>query len=258
MYNESEIERISDLLQEYAIALMGVGTHTSRVVHNVTRIALTFGYNADMTIFQKSIMMTISLANNPLIKHTSVKHIKPLALNFRTISDLSALSWNVYDNNLTTDEFKSRFDQIMSTPQMSRWAVLFLVGCANASFCRLFGGDIQAMTIVFIATIIGFFTRQELTRKHFNHLFIFVICAFVASMIGATAVKFGLGATPQIALGSSVLFLIPGVPLINSVIDIIEGHVLAGSSRLINASILIICIALGLLATLLILGIDKL
>ena len=40
-------------------------------------------------------------------------------------------------------------------------------------------------------------------------------------------------------------------PLINGVIDIMEGHILIGCSRLINALLLIVCIAVGLSATLL-------
>ena len=55
----------------------------------------------------------------------------------------------------------------------------------------------------------------------------------------------------ETALATSVLFLVPGVPLINGVIDIVEGHILIGCSRLINALLLIICIAIGLSATLL-------
>ena len=48
-----------------------------------------------------------------------------------------------------------------------------------------------------------------------------------------------------------MLFLIPGVPLINGVIDIVEGHILLGLSRIINALLLVICIAIGLSVTLL-------
>jgi uncharacterized membrane protein YjjP (DUF1212 family) len=47
-----------------------------------------------------------------------------------------------------------------------------------------------------------------------------------------------------------VLYLIPGVPLINGVIDIVEGHVLTGFARLVEATLLIICIAVGLSITL--------
>ncbi|MGL5561832.1 MAG: threonine/serine exporter family protein, partial [Tannerellaceae bacterium] len=57
---------------------------------------------------------------------------------------------------------------------------------------------------------------------------------------------------------TSVLFLVPGVPLINSIMDILEGHVLAGISRMVNATILIICLSIGFLITLLMLGIEKL
>jgi uncharacterized membrane protein YjjP (DUF1212 family) len=52
--------------------------------------------------------------------------------------------------------------------------------------------------------------------------------------------------TAEIAIATSVLFLIPGVPLINGVIDIVEGYTLTGGSRLIQAFLLIICIAVGL------------
>ena len=58
-------------------------------------------------------------------------------------------------------------------------------------------------------------------------------------------------ADADIAIATSVLFLIPGVPLINGVIDIVEGHILLGLSRIINALLLVICIAIGLSVTLL-------
>ena len=57
--------------------------------------------------------------------------------------------------------------------------------------------------------------------------------------------------TAETALATSVLYLVPGVPLINGVIDIVEGHVLIGCSRLIGALLLILCIAVGLSVTLL-------
>ena len=114
------------------------------------------------------------------------------------------------------------------------------------------------MVIVFIATLVGFFVRQKMMEKHINHLFVFVVSAFVASMIGCSAILYNIGTTPQIALGTSVLYLIPGVPLINGIIDIIEGHVLAGVSRLINAALLIISLSIGLSLTLLLLGVETL
>lgn len=258
MQHETDILEVSDLLLNLAITLMAVGAHTSRVVRNVERTAESFGYGTDITIFQKSVLMTITRLNDSSVKHTSIRKIKLMALNFRTISNLSALSWNAYDNKLPLQELRDEYNDIMNTPRLSRWLVLFLVACANASFCRLFMGDCYAMLFVFLGTLVAFFLRQEMMERHINHFVIFITCAFVSSMIAGVSVYYAIGTTPHVALATSVLFLIPGVPMINSIIDILEGHVLAGVSRLINAMNLIICIALGLFITLQLLGVDKL
>jgi uncharacterized membrane protein YjjP (DUF1212 family) len=127
---------------------------------------------------------------------------------------------------------------------------LLLVGLANASFCRLFGGDWAAVGVVLAATLAGFFVRQQLQRHGVNHFFVFIASAFVASACAGTALL--CSATAEVAMATSVLYLIPGVPLINGVIDIIEGHTLTGASRIIQAFLLIICIAVGLSVSLLI------
>lgn len=251
---DTDIQELSNFLLDFATTLMGVGSHTSRVVRNVNRIAESFGYGVDMTIFQRNITMTVKHADDYSIRRTYVRRIPALALNFRTISDLSSLSWEAYDHDLPLDELKKRYAVITTQPRMSRWVVLILVAFANAAFCCLFGGDWIAMGLVWMATLTGFFVRQELTVRKVNHMLIFIVCSFVASLVAALGVYSDWGTTQDVALGTSVLFLIPGVPLINSILDILEGHVLIGFSRAINAAILIICIALGLSMTLLILG----
>ena len=134
-------------------------------------------------------------------------------------------------------------------PRIDPIFVLLTVGLANASFCRLFGGDWIAMGIVFTSTLVGFAAKQRMQAHGVNHFLIFIISAFMASLCASAALRFDCSA--ETALATSVLFLVPGVPLINGVIDIVEGHILIGCSRLINALLLIICIAIGLSATLL-------
>ena len=106
------------------------------------------------------------------------------------------------------------------------------------------------MSIVFTATLLGFFLRQRMQARGFNHYVIFIASSFAASMYASVALMFDT--TSEVALATSVLFLIPGVPLINGVIDIVEGHVLNGIARLASALMLIICIAIGLSCTLMI------
>lgn len=252
-----ELKELSKFLSDYSTSLMAVGVQTSRIVRNTSRIAESYGFYLDMTIFQKTIIMTLRDSDNSH-SYSTVNKIKPQGLNFAINSKLSTLSWEAYDEHIPLEELKARYNEIVNKPRESKWLVLFLVACANAAFCRLFQGDLTSMGIVFVATLGGFFVRQFLMERHWNHLAIFIISSFVASFIGSTGYLFHWGNTPDMALGTSVLYLIPGVPLINSIMDIIDGHVLAGTSRLINACLLIICIAMGLSITLLITGISTL
>ena len=112
------------------------------------------------------------------------------------------------------------------------------------------------MAIVWIATFVGFYIRQQLTKRKWNVLAIFTICSFISTLIGATDILFIHGGTEDISIGTSMLYLVPGVPLINGVMDIIDHNALNGIARITNALLLIICIALGLSITVMVLGID--
>src|SRR5665647_1209421 len=94
------IEQISDLLTDIASVLMTSGAHTMRIIQNVSRMAKTFGYDIDLSVFQLSIMMTITDKEDPSNRITIIKKTKPLLLNFTFVSDISALSWDTYDKNL--------------------------------------------------------------------------------------------------------------------------------------------------------------
>jgi len=255
---EPSIEQTAVLLSDIASALMSSGAHTMRIIQNVSRMAETFGYDLDLSVFQLSIMMTIARKDDPGKLLTQIKKIKPLHLNFTIVSELSALSWDTYDKHLPFEEVKSNFQTIISQKRMPAWLTLLLVAFANAAFCGLFKGDFTAIGFVFFATLAGFFVRQEMMKKHINHLVVFTTSAFLASLLAGLGYVIHVGHTPEIALASSVLFLIPGVPLINSILDILQGHILTGIARLVNATSLIVCIAIGLFTSMLILGLEKL
>ena len=240
---ETDINDFTRFIAEYATCLLGSGVHTSRVIRNSNRIASSMGLNIRMTTFQKSIILTVSdEAETQLV--TKVMEIPGIPISFEFNSALSSLSWEAFDKHLSLEELWQRFETIKAMPRMKSWLVVLLVGLANASFCRLFGGDLGAVLIVLVSTMIGFFIRLQLQHRGINHFIVFTTSAFVASCCASFALFFD--ATAETAIATSVLYLIPGVPLINGVIDILEGHTLTGGSRLIQAFLLITCIAIGL------------
>lgn len=222
--------------------------HTSRVVRNSKRIGEALGTEVRIHTSQKTATLTVCEKNGTLM-NTRVVDIPGYPISFEWNADLSALSWAAYDNDMSLDAIRHKFEEIVSKPRINPYFVLFMVGLANASFCRLFGGGVWAMLIVFTSTLIGFYVRQHLTRRKVNHYIVFIVSAFVASLCASSALSLGIDSA-EIALATSVLYLVPGVPLINGVIDITDGHIQIGISRLVNALMLIVCIAIGMSGTL--------
>lgn len=248
MTKHEQLPQQLHFVAEYAARLMGCGIHTSRVIRNTKRIGEALRMNITISVFsQRSLIITVKHPETEQV-FSEVVEIQPLAISFKFNSELSALSWEAYDEELSFEQISVKYQRIISEPRMHTGLLLALVGLANASFCWLFKGDWISMLIVCIATIIGFWVRLLLQKRHVNHYIVFIISAFVASMLCATSLWFKT--TSDIAMATSVLYLIPGVPLINGVIDLIEGHTLTGVSRLLNAFLLIVCIAIGLSMTL--------
>ena len=249
MKTRQELTEILDFIADYATYLLASGVHTSRVIRNSQRIGQSQGVDIQLSSFQKSTILTVrDDATGEAI--TRVVKIPALPISFERNSDLSALSWDACDLSLPLAEIRRRYDEIVARPRLDPIFTLILVGLANASFCRLFGGEWCAVGIVFTATLLGFYLKQRMQAKGFNHYVIFIASAFAASMYASVAMIFDT--TSEVAIATSVLYLIPGVPLINGVIDIVEGHVLNGIARLTSALMLIVCIAVGLSCTLMI------
>ena len=73
------------------------------------------------------------------------------------------------------------------------------------------------------------------------------ICAsFVSSVIASAGYVFNIGTTPEIALGTSVLYLVPGVPYLNSMSDLLDGHYISFLNRFLDAMVLTACLSAGL------------
>lgn len=245
-----DIEDLVKFLAKYASALMANGAYTSRVVKCTQRIGASYGYDVSMVVWIKSITLTICERDNYENRRTQVFQNPPLGANFRLISDLSALSWQIHDHDISLKEAEVRYTHIMQGKNFGFLSSLIFASIANATFCKLFSGDVGAQICVFMGTFAGFIVRYLLTKWNADIRAMYVIVSFVCSFVAYIGVHFGLTKTPEIAVGFSILYLIPGVQIINSLADVLHEYTLMAISRGVNMGIFLICIAVGAYLTL--------
>lgn len=238
-----DIRAVSSFLSNYAVLLFGSGATCIRLEKNMTRMAKAFGMEVEFSVLPRHLHITVSDGKESL---TSVVAIKEYPISFAKIASLSKLSWQISDRRVSFDCAVEALRVITHERTINRWELLILVSLANASFCRLFNGDLMAMAVVFIATLVGFRIKQTLASRHFDFRITVFVCALVSSVIAAAGGMLSLGATPQIAVATSVLYLVPGIPFINSVCDLIGRHYLCATGRMMNTVIILFCMSAGL------------
>lgn len=83
----------------------------------------------------------------------------------------------------------------------------------------------------------------------------FCITAFVATTISGLMLTLpAFSQTPTIAMAASVLLLVPGFPLINSVADMFKGHINTGLARWAIASLLTLATCVGVVMSMTVWG----
>ncbi|MDE6486189.1 MAG: threonine/serine exporter family protein [Muribaculaceae bacterium] len=256
MQNSSTISEKCAFLADYASWLWGCGATCARITKNTARIARALGIDCELTVMPSHVELSLAGADGADAA-VYTRRTGHSGISFDINARLSRLSWEIADGLVDFPEAVRRFDEIKRTRPTGQWEVLLLVGPANAAFCRLFGGDWAAMLTVLVATLAGYPLKQTMIADGRDLRLTFLCAAFFSAAISAGAWIFGWGDTPDIALATSVLYLIPGVPYINAVSDLMAKHYLCAFSRFMDACVLTACLSAGLCAGMFILGLEK-
>lgn len=244
--NTEEVKDLGKVLLEIGTLLMSNGASTARIRMTVDRVAQSFGYNADMLITHRA--LTLALRDNDDNQvYNNLKRTSPHGVNFKLVSGISRMSWRIVQQKWTIAQINEDLKRLQALPHYPRIIVLSFVSLAGASFCRLAGGEWIEMLIAFVATFAGLFARQEALKKKFNPYLCILLGSTVSTIIAGSFSLIGPDFPYEHGFATSVLYLIPGIPLIHSFTDLLEGNTLNGLLRGAHGMIIACMIAIGLL-----------
>ncbi len=240
-----------DLLLRTGQLLIQSLADSNRIDRNLRRVAIFMGIPMDkfhMHISYTTLMININEGSRSI---TKFQKCTTHGVNMSALSEISTLSWNALEKNYTLEQYEEELEAIASRKRnYPRWLVVLGIGLACAGFCKLFGCDWPAFLITTIASSAAIYARQEMHHRNFNLYVTIALSAFVAVSIACIGSMLDISSTPLHPLFASVLFLIPGVPLINSVDDMIDGFTILGFTRALIAFFTIGAISFGMIFTL--------
>lgn len=254
-----KIERASKLFTEISELLISSGANTRRVSRNVERIAGALNYHCEIFYSHSAVIMTVyDKTTNE--KETIVRSITHHGVNFNAISDISVLSWQVVEEKLSVEEIEKEVALIRDKPHYNMYLMWLFVAIAGGSLAFVFGGkngSYAEFGMSFAATFIGLAGRRLLLLRKFNPYICWAWAAFVSVSVVNIFRLFGVEQYGN-ALAACVLWLIPGVPLINGFIDLLTGSVVSGGAKISHSAVLVFMIALGFCISLFLFGYELL
>jgi len=217
--------------------MLSAGDTAFRARRSMAAIARAMGFET----------FSVQLASRSLIASdqqnretaTMVRDVGVASINTERICALEALAQGI-PPGITSREFASKLTAIESKP--ARYSIVQTagaVGIACGAFAFLNGSTWAEVAACMIGAGVGQGLRSFLQRRRFNQYAITALSALIASgmyCLASAAIHGGSGAVRNsVGLISSVLFLVPGFPLVTALLDQLQDETAAAGLSVVIA-----------------------
>lgn len=255
MTNNTELTREQlirhklDLLLRTGQLLVESAADTNRIMRNMKRTAAFLGLPEEhLHIYVQFNMLMVNLSDNEH-SFTKFQRCDKHGINMTTISLISKLSWKAIREDYSIERYAEELEAIASRPRnYTPVQVAIGTGFACGGFCIQFGCDWTAFFYASFAAAIGMYLRGLMLRKGLNNYMGIAIAAFISTVIAwaTTYLPSTWTDTPLHPLLACALFIVPGVPLINFVDDMLDNYIQVGLTRAINTFLMIVAMSFGI------------
>lgn len=246
---EQLIRHKLDLLLRTGQLLVESAADTNRIVRNMNRVAAFLGLPEEhLHIYVQFNMLMVNLSDDEH-SFTKFQRCNKHGINMTTISLISKLSWKAIRQDYSIEQYAQELEEIANRPRnYTPVQVAIGTGFACGGFCIQFGCDWTAFFYASFAAAIGMYLRGLMLRKGLNNYMGIAIAAFISTVIAwaTTYLPSSWTNTPLHPLLACALFIVPGVPLINFVDDMLDNYIQVGLTRAINTFLMIVAMSFGI------------
>jgi uncharacterized membrane protein YjjP (DUF1212 family) len=246
----SSVREALDVLLRFGRLMMQAGDTAFRVRESMGALSDRLGIEALAVQIALNGLTASARQGGDLVTITC--EVGPPGINAWRIAALERLA-HEGGGDLTPDALARELDAIEAVPALRSIAtVAIAIGLASGAFSYLNGGDSLGTAMAVVAGGFGQSLRALLLRHRGNQYAVTALTTVATASLYCIGIA-TLGATgfgPGHAAGFifSVLFLVPGFPLVASLLDAVQHQPVASLSRLFYSTMILLAAAIGLSA----------
>ena len=245
--------RLAKALTHIGTILTKSGADVHRVEDTMQRVCRAYGASViDAYVTPSLLIISFSFDDQKELFH-NIKRIYGSAYDLSKIDKINSLSREICTSPLDIDELGARLESIDKESGYPSYILIAAAALASFSFTIIFGGDIyDALCALFVGAIVMVF--DKLLAK-------IELASFIKNIIlGAILTFFSLLATSiftidgDIVTMATIMLLVPGLIITNAVRDSVNGDLISGITRAIEAIFIALAVSLGSASVLIIFG----
>ncbi|WP_292959533.1 threonine/serine ThrE exporter family protein [Novosphingobium sp. UBA1939] len=233
--------------------LLEAGADSEHVRRRVEALAERQDFAAELFLGSERLLLMLG---NDQVYRTRIGHaLGVMGIDAGRLVALEEVATAIEAGTLELEAADARLSVIAKArPAYPGWLTILAVAGTAAALARLFSATLPVVGAAFLAGAVSTVLRRVLPRLRVGPAAAAGITATISGMTAVLASR-PSGADPTLALVAAGMILVPGVPLINGVRDLMQGHAAIGLARIANGAITVIAIATGLAATSLAVGV---
>lgn len=239
--------------------MMRSGSATFRAEQVMRRVSAALGADRlEAFVTTTGIVATVRSSED---HRTEIIRISTLGVDMNRVIELEQFTRNL-PSDPTPSYIREKIAEIEAMgPQYSPSMRAFAVAVGCGALAVILGGGLPEMIGATLGAGAAQIVRMRMARAHFSPIPITVVCAAVATsysyLVAWLSIQFapliaelGIRSVPRFGVIASVLLLVPGVPLVTSILDLTRLDLVSGTARAAYGLLLVVCIAVGLLLVL--------
>ncbi|SKC46239.1 threonine/serine exporter family protein [Maledivibacter halophilus] len=174
-----------------------------------------------------------------------IKRIKDRTIDLSKISEVNNFARKFVAEDMDEEEAIKELRRIDVEKKYNKYARTIFTGLASAFFSLLFGGGIADFIFAFFISMIAIIVNWKIEALSKTSFLANATSGALISFLALVSKNIGLGSSMDMIIVGSIMPLVPGVALTNGLRDFIAGDLIAGTSRVAEAILIAISIAVG-------------
>ena len=220
------------------------GAEVGRVEDSMRLICKAYGCKrVDAFTITSSIVVSLITADDKHI--TQTRRISGGQTDLTKVHRLNALSRQICQEKPDYAYVEERICAICSAKSYPLWIEALASAMIAGAFTMFFGGSYFDGLAACILGLTCRYLTYFMERAGMNQVFVNVVATFLLCLISSGLTRLHIGQDAEKMVIGTIMLLIPGVGLTNSIRDLISGDIMSGLLRFFNALLVAAAIAAG-------------